>query len=98
MRTIIDLPEEQIQALQVLGEQEQKSRAALIREAVGKLLAEQLHKTQDREKARLAAIDAVFGMWEDWNVDGVEYQRALRREWDEREARIWAPYRKEHDQ
>lgn len=86
MRTIIDLPDDQIAALQALGERENKSRAALIREAVGHLLEmKTFHKKHDH---------AAFGAWKgEGMVDGLEYQRMLRKEWDEREEKIWAPYR-----
>lgn len=55
------------------------SRAEAVRQAVAGLL--------DREEAAeraadKAALDAVFGMWKDRNMDGLAYQQALRAEWD----------------
>lgn len=82
MRTLIDLPEDQITALAEMGRDEKKSRAALVREGVARLIADY------REQRRLAAIDAVFGIWKDKVEDGVEYQRRLRAEWDEIDDRI----------
>jgi hypothetical protein len=38
-----------------------------------------------RRKRRLAALTAASGLWKDRTdipADGVEYQRALRKEWD----------------
>ena len=72
MRTIIDLPAEQLEALDSLCERDQISRAEAIRRAVALLVR---HHT--------TASAAAFGLWRERPyVDGVEYQRAFRsREW-----------------
>ncbi len=71
MRTIVDLPEEQIAGLAHLCEQERISRAEAVRRAVADYL-----------KARQATTrGSFFGMWRGRGIDGVEYQRALRDEW-----------------
>lgn len=86
MRTIVDLPDEQVKALDSLGNKENVSRAELVRRAVQSYL--------DAEKDKsAAAIDKYFGMFRgDPNVfdglDGLEYQRKIRAEWDERDAEI----------
>ncbi len=72
MRTIVDLPDEQIAALKRVARAKKVSRAEVIREAVAQYLVEQ---TPDR-------VDA-FGLWGGARPreDGVAYQRRLRREW-----------------
>lgn len=73
MRTIVDLPEENIQRLDVLKEVENTSRAELIRRAVDEYL-----------KARTSSLTegpSVFGLWAEKEVDGLSYQEALRQEW-----------------
>jgi metal-responsive CopG/Arc/MetJ family transcriptional regulator len=76
MRTIIELTDEQVERLKAISEREGLSRAAIVREAVD----EYLGKKSDEEFER--ALSAVFGMWKDRGIDGVEYQRQLRAEWD----------------
>ncbi|MBT9368727.1 CopG family transcriptional regulator [Rhizobium sp. CSW-27] len=73
MRTLIDLEDKAVAALDRLAREENVSRSALIREAVADLL-------QRREKPRM---EAAFGLWagSDPEVDGVAYQRSLREEW-----------------
>jgi len=72
MRTIIDLPEDQLAALRALEQQRKLSRAALVREAVAEYVAK-----------RLEAVDA-FGAWKPAKVkvDALAHQRKLRAEWD----------------
>lgn len=79
MRTIVDLPEEQIKALAELCKREGISRAEAIRRAVEALTASMRPPKKD--------ISHYFGMWKDRDDigDGVEYQRRLRAEWDHRE-------------
>lgn len=72
MRTIVDLPEEQIEELKRLSGQTRLSRAALVREAVAEYL--QHHPSEPG--------DEVFGIWRDMPGDGLAYQRRLRDEWD----------------
>lgn len=74
MRTLVDIPDEQLEELTQISARENTSRAAIIREAIDGYLAE-------RRKA--GARDA-FGLWRREGqdlVDGVEYQKALRGEW-----------------
>ena len=72
MRTIIDLPEDQLAALRALEQQHKLSRAALIREAVAEYVVK-----------RLEVVDA-FGAWKPAKVkvDALAHQRKLRAEWD----------------
>ena len=73
MRTLIDLEDKAVAALDRLAREENVSRSALIREAVADLL-------QRREKPRM---ETAFGLWagSGREVDGVAYQRSLREEW-----------------
>ena len=72
MRTIVDLPQSQIDALAELSAREGLSRAELIRRAVASYLA---GNSPQREQA--------FGLWADLQEDGLAYQRRLRSEWDQ---------------
>lgn len=76
MRTLVDLPEKQIKALNQLSKQRKVSRAQLVREAVASYI------DANSKASRDAAIDAVFGMWQDRNIDGLEYQKKMRAEGD----------------
>jgi hypothetical protein len=73
MRTIVDLPPVQLEALDALCRREGISRAEAVRRAV----ADHLQRQQ---------VDPApaFGLWRARGADGVEYQRRLRREWDGR--------------
>ncbi len=71
MRTLVDIPGDQLRELTDLGRRNNKSRAALIREAVASYLA--AHK-------RGTETDA-FGLWGSRGTDGLAYQRKARAEW-----------------
>jgi metal-responsive CopG/Arc/MetJ family transcriptional regulator len=71
MRTLVDLPEADIRALDELGERRHVSRAKIIREAVSAFLT----------KSADANAQEAFGLWRDQNVDGLDYQRQVRSEW-----------------
>jgi hypothetical protein len=72
MRTIVDLPDRQIEALERICQRRKLSRTELIRQAVDSYLQE-----------HLPARDEAFGLWkrEGPNEDGVAFQRRLRKEW-----------------
>jgi metal-responsive CopG/Arc/MetJ family transcriptional regulator len=71
MRTLVDLGDSQIQALDELSKKEKRSRAALIRQAIDDYLAKRHGKRES---------DA-FGLWGKRKVDGLAYQEKVRREW-----------------
>jgi hypothetical protein len=73
MRTLVDIPDDQIAALTELAQREKLSRAALIRRAIANLLATPSPSATD-------AIDAAFGIRPDME-DGLAYQERLRAEW-----------------
>lgn len=79
MRTLIDVPEEDLEWLDRKAAAEGKSRAALVREAVAEFRAKESRK----------GIERYFGLWRDRKdvSDGLAYQRQLRGEWD----RDWDP-------
>ncbi len=72
MRTIIDVPDALIESLDQFGALEQRSRAALIREAI----------TQYLKVKSIPAAEEAFGLWKKREVDGVQYQKSLRDEWE----------------
>ena len=72
MRTIIDLPADQLEALDAMCRREDISRAEAIRRAVAQ------HIRLDRESQPKRA----FGLWRGRRVSGVTYERRLRSEWD----------------
>jgi metal-responsive CopG/Arc/MetJ family transcriptional regulator len=82
MRTLIDIPDDQIAALAEIGREAKKSRAALVRDMIAHGIAQY---TQARHEA---ALEAAFGIWKDKVEDGLEYQRRLRAEWDDIDHRI----------
>ncbi|WP_428538984.1 ribbon-helix-helix protein, CopG family [Rhodopila sp.] len=71
MRTLIDLPDTQIQALAALCERVRQPRAAVIREAVAEYL----------ERRASKSADAAYGLWDADAMDGLAYQRKARAEW-----------------
>jgi hypothetical protein len=71
MRTIIDIPDDQVAQLADVGRRRGVSRAALVREAIGAYL--ERHGGKARESA--------FGLWGKGAPDGLAYQRKLRAEW-----------------
>ena len=71
MRTLVDLGDTQIQALDELSKKDKRSRAVLIRQAIDDYLAKR-HNKQEGD---------AFGIWGKRRVDGVVYQEKVRREW-----------------
>ncbi|MDR0275175.1 MAG: ribbon-helix-helix domain-containing protein [Burkholderiaceae bacterium] len=70
-RILIDVNDVQVKELAALAEREQRSRAAVVREAIGAYLA-QRQQAPERN---------VFGLWQRRGVDGLSYQQELRSEW-----------------
>jgi len=71
MRTIIELPQAQLDALDVMCRREGISRAEAIRRAIARHVQEE----------RRSADDPAFGLWRANPVDGLAYQQRLRDEW-----------------
>jgi hypothetical protein len=71
MRTLVDIPDDELEELTALSRTRKVSRAELIRQAVAGFL--------EQNKAGLGGS---FGLWKRRGVDGLEYQKKLRREWE----------------
>jgi metal-responsive CopG/Arc/MetJ family transcriptional regulator len=71
MRTLVDIPEDELEELNALSQARKVSRAELIRQAVAEFLAQ-----------NKAGLEDSFGLWKGRAVDGVDYQNKLRREWE----------------
>jgi hypothetical protein len=78
MRTLVDIPEDDISWLDARARAEGKSRTAVVREAVAAYRAEKAQPVDH------SWIDEGAGYWKDRAdiVDGVEYQRAIRHDPD----------------
>lgn len=86
MRTIVDLPEEQIKSLDSLGKKKKLSRAALVRQAVERYINEEGQTAK-------GDLDKYFGVFKDESaifdgLDGLAWQRKTRAEWDERDEAV----------
>ncbi len=71
MRTIVELPEEQLAALRDLCSREKTSRAEIIRRAVGQYL--QSNQSGQGKRA--------FGLWQKKKLNALDYEAKLRAEW-----------------
>src|ERR1700733_8484737 len=78
MRTIVDLPDEQIRALDAYSKKNGVSRAEAVRRAVARFLPQRPHRKLD------VSGHPAFGSWKRRSVDSVEFQRKLRAEWGKR--------------
>jgi metal-responsive CopG/Arc/MetJ family transcriptional regulator len=70
-RILIDLSDSQMAELAEFVKSGRCSRAAIIRQAIDAYIAQR--------KQGLGTN--VFGLWKDWKIDGLEYQREIRSEW-----------------
>ena len=73
MKIPVDLLQQQLDALDELGEQQGRSRASLMREAVADY----------PNRRRPGGLDEAFGLWRTQAdvEDSVDYQRRFRSEW-----------------
>jgi metal-responsive CopG/Arc/MetJ family transcriptional regulator len=71
LRTLVDLADRQLEALDELSKQEKRSRAALIRQAIDDYLA---------RRRGIQQVEA-FGLWGKRKVNGLTYQKKVRSEW-----------------
>jgi hypothetical protein len=74
MRTIIEIPDTQLDALDAVCRSEGISRAEAIRQAIAVML---------RGRSQTVGGQA-FGLWRSRPVDSLAYQRRLRDEWEAR--------------
>lgn len=71
MRTIVELPDEQLTALRDLCTREKASRAEIIRRAVGQYI-----QSNQSDKGKSA-----FGLWKKKKINALDYETKLRAEW-----------------
>lgn len=73
MRTLVDIPEQELELLNQLSKTAEVSRAELIRRAVSAYL----------KPYKQAGLTDAFGLWSgrEKPVDGLAYQEKVRREW-----------------
>jgi len=70
MRTLVDIPERQLEELNLIARSDNLSRSELVRQAIEAFI-----------RTRKASLNEAFGAWGDRQVDGLEYQEKLRSEW-----------------
>lgn len=70
MRTLVDIPDSQIEDLAAVCAAKRLSRAEVIRQAIT------LYVEKNKPSAEIA-----FGSWKNRGVDGLAYQEGLRSEW-----------------
>lgn len=73
MRTLVDLPDDDVNWLDATARAEGKSRAAIVRDAIAAF----------RQRDGAAGMETYFGLWQRHGstVDGLAYENALRDEW-----------------
>jgi metal-responsive CopG/Arc/MetJ family transcriptional regulator len=71
MRTLVDIPNEDLELIDGVVKKLSISRAEFVRRAITKSL----------EPHRQAQEHEAFGIWQKRAVDGVKYERRMRREW-----------------
>jgi metal-responsive CopG/Arc/MetJ family transcriptional regulator len=74
MRTIVDLPDEQLEALARLCAKQEISRAEAVRRAVDRLIKE----SKSEQK------DVGFGIWKHKKMESCRFVEKLRNEWSHR--------------
>jgi hypothetical protein len=71
LRTLVDIPLEDLELLNGVVKKLDISRAEFVRRAISTSLAP--HRPNPEAE--------VFGLWKDRPVDGLEYQKRIREEW-----------------
>lgn len=76
MRTLVDIPDDKLARVDAIARRHKWSRAEAVRKSLDLLIAE--------EKAEVRRVlDETAGGWCHLGIDGLEYQRAIRAEWDD---------------
>lgn len=78
MRTLVDIPENHLEALNAMAKAKEVSRAELLRQAISEYVK------AHAEKKTGEGIEKAFGLWGADFEDGLSYQQRLRAEWDDR--------------
>ena len=76
MRTLVDIPEDDLAVINKVIKAQSISRAEFIRRAIAQSLT--AHRQIQIKRAREAAFRLLAGR----SVDGVEYQERIRQEWE----------------
>lgn len=76
-RTLVDIPDNLLEHVTALAKRQDISRAELVRRALELYIESIAENPPERNP-----IEATRGLWKDRCVDGVEYQRRLREEWE----------------
>ena len=71
MRTLVDIPDRQIEELEVICKKNDLSRAEVVRRAIAAFI----------ERNRASSTDQAFGLWSKNAEDGLDYQTRMRSEW-----------------
>ncbi|MET7247242.1 ribbon-helix-helix protein, CopG family [Methylobacterium sp. EM32] len=72
MLTTVEIPPEQVEALDRIAAREHTSRDALVQSLIAEFVAKHGVKPD---------IDRFFGAWADRTIDGLDHQERLRSEW-----------------
>lgn len=89
MRTIVDLPENDVKRLDLLGKKTNLSRAELVRRAITDYLEKDAAATNTEIVHDIRGISKP-GDTRFWDgLSGMEYQEKIRGEWDERDRQNW---------
>jgi metal-responsive CopG/Arc/MetJ family transcriptional regulator len=70
-RILVDLTDTQLSDITQIADADKRARAAVIRDALDSYIAQR----------KPAFAGDVFGLWENRQTDGLEYQEKLRSEW-----------------
>ena len=73
MRTLVDIPEGELEALNALSKAAGVSRAETIRRAI---------KAYVEPRTPMPGLEGAFGLWKDKGIDTDDYLRKIRAEWD----------------
>lgn len=75
VRALISFNDAQLKKVDHLAKKNKKSRAQFIREAVDQYVTQ-------KEMTWKEIVMKTAGIWKHKNIDGLEYERKLREEWD----------------
>ncbi|MFN7096657.1 MAG: ribbon-helix-helix protein, CopG family [Gammaproteobacteria bacterium] len=73
MKTLINIPDNQLVIIQQICEEQHVSRTELIRQALTLLI--------ERHNKKSTNVDKAFGILRNKKLDSLAYQRKLREEW-----------------
>lgn len=91
MRTLVDIPKEDLDRLTELGKENHVPRAAIIREAISAYL--EPRRQTDPAPGGPSDLRQFFGLWKDHPnpEDGLAMQERLRKEWVREGDAEWDP-------